>query len=150
MVMVSVSKEPGYISPPVQIFQYGPVGNLLLHRPTVVDPIVFTLHRKKSEEPLFVFSNGFLAPNTGQSVKVDFTTGKPVRDGGDIIVSIYCPEPYTNLKRFPWKLSVQVVGGGLIQADARRLSEMHEAPLGAYVSDLLVDHTSIIGDWDSQ
>ncbi len=146
VVMFKVSKRPDYIDALLQRFQYGPIGNLpTRHVPNILAPVPFVLTHRKPAEPLVSFSKSFGAPNSGEPVRVDLTTGRLVKEGGDLIVSISCPEPYTELKRFPWKLSVAAVGGGMSEVPSSpgepiRLEYLHEAPEAGYESGINVEY----------
>jgi len=131
-MMVTVTNNTNYIAPPSQWFQFGPVGDRPIHQPDPGNPVPFVFHRVLPAEPLVETGRWWGAPNTGEPVRIDLTTGEKVVEGGDLIVSIRCPEPYSNLKQFPWELNVEVVDGGLLAADAERLEFMHEAPATGY------------------
>ncbi len=147
LIMISVSKGTNYISPPPQWFQYGPVGDRPIYHPDLNNPAVFVL-TKKQLEPLIETDRGFTAPNTGEPVRIDLTTGQIVPTGGDLIVSITCPEPYKAGVHIPWKLVLQAMGGGFIPSDAR-LEYMLEAPETGY-DEIVVDHPKDDPNWDSQ
>jgi hypothetical protein len=54
-----------------------------------------------------------------------------------LVVSIHCPEPYTELKRFPWKFALQSVEGGLFVLPSSpgkfvSLERLHLAPEDGY------------------
>ncbi len=148
LIMITVNKGTNYISPPTQWFQYGPVGNRPIYHPDQNNPAVFVLTKKQSPGSIVEVSHWFYAPNSGDPVHVDLSTGQVVKDGGDLIVSIYCPEPYTELKRFPWKLNVQVIGGGLIQVGVDQpLQYMLEAPADGYQSGFAMEYGPSIEPW---
>lgn len=134
LATITVTKRSEFIDAEPQWFQYGPVGNRPKHVPNITSPVVFELHRVKAQEPLFIFEQQFRAPNTGESVRVDLTTGKLVKVGGDLIVSTLCLEPFNSGVKYPWKLTVEAAGGGLVEAKTERLELMHEAPAGGYGS----------------
>ncbi len=146
VVMFKVSKRPDYIDALLQRFQYGPIGNLpTRHAPNILAPVPFILTRRKPPEPLTSFAKWFGAPNTGEPVRVDLNTGKIVKEGGDLIVSIYHPDPFKAGIQTPWKLTVSAVDGGLIEvpfhpADPVRLENLHEAPEGGYQSGFVVEY----------
>lgn len=151
LIMINVNNGANYISPPPRWFQYGPVGNRPIYYPDVNNPTIFVLTKKQSTDSIVEVSHWFYAPNSGKPVHVDLSSGKTVKDGGDLIVSIYCPEPYTELKRFPWKLSVQVIGGGLIPVDVNQsLRYMFKAPSEGYQSGFDVEYGPSIEPWRVQ
>ncbi len=153
LIWLNVSKGTNYISPPPQWFRYGAMGygpsdSTQISNPDSRDPVLFTLTKKQPPNSIVEVSHWFYAPNSGDPVHVDLATGQMVKDGGDLIVSIYCPEPYTELKRFPWKLSVQVIGGGLIQVRVDQpLQYMLEAPADGYQSGFAIEYGPSIEPW---
>jgi hypothetical protein len=149
-LMLAASKGPDYIPPPWQWFQYSPMGgNRPLHQPSPIEPVPFVLTRKLKVEPLFEVDRGWAAPNTGEPVRIDLTTGKTVATGGDLIVSIHCPEPYKAGDKIPWKLVLSATGGGLVPAQAERLDYMLQAPAGGY-QEFVIEYAKDADDWVSQ
>lgn len=148
--MITVAKKPEFIDTEPQWFQYGPVGSRPKHVPNITSPVVFELHRAKAKESLLTFERQFRALNTGEPVRVDFTTGKVTKDGGDILVSIHCPEPFNSGVKYPWKLTVQAVGGGLIESKTGRLELMHQAPAGNYAKSITVEYGPNSEKYDRQ
>jgi hypothetical protein len=65
-----------------------------------------------------------------------------VPQGGDLVVSIWCPEPYTNLRQFPWRLTVEAVDGGLVEVEGAelRMEHLHKAPVAGYQSGFQVEY----------
>lgn len=150
VLMVAADKGPDYIPPPWQWFQYSPMGNNQpLHRPASPMPMPFVLTKRQKEEPLFEVDRGWAAQNTGEPVRIDLTTGKVVPTGGDIVVSIFCPEPYKAGEKIPWRLVLSATGGGLVPAQAERLDYMLQAPAGGY-QEFVVEHAKDAPDWNSQ
>ena len=150
-IMVKVTKT-NYVGTPWQTFRYGNIGGLEpKYYPDENNPTIFALHTKPNSEtntaPLFSFNNVFGLPHDGSPVRIDLTKGQIVKDGGDLIVSITCQEPYTNLKQFPWEISVSVVGGGLIEEHPidGQIGNMQEAPSNGYSEgfDLKYDANSL-------
>ncbi len=136
-------KKNGYIDAPFQVFHYGNNDTSSpKHIPNPADPVTFILHEKKTSESLFSFSMGQGLPHEGTPVRFDLTTGTIVATGGDLIVSINCPERYDNSKKTPWSLSVRVENGGLIQAHPvdQRIENMLEAPATAYENGFQVEY----------
>ena len=96
-------------------------------------------------------SHWFYAANSGDPVHLDLSTGQIVKSGGDLIVSIYCPQPYTEIKRFPWKLTIEVVAGGLIQVgEEQSLQYMLEAPADGYQAGVVAEYGPSIEPWQVQ
>ena len=89
------------------------------------------------------------ASNTGEPVRIDLTTGQVVPEGGDLIVSITCLEPYKAGVHIPWKLTLQTAGGGFVVAGARRLEYLLEAPEAGY-DEIVVEHPTDDPSWDPQ
>jgi len=144
-LVLNVSKKPDYIDPPERRFKYGLVQEWEKHTPNVAVPVLFVLHRKKPSEPLFAFQQNYRTPNTGEPSRVDLTTGKLVKEGGDLIISVNCPEPYSEIRHFPWRLSVEAVGGGLVEIPSSPLNyvslrDMHEAPETGYETGFRVEY----------
>ena len=137
-LMIEVGKRPDYIDAKEVHFQYGLIGNLpTRHVPDLQVPVRFVLHRRKEPGLLIAFDRWFRAPKSGLPVRVDLSKGELVVKGGDLVVSIHCPEPYTNLRSFPWELAVFVEGGGLARIpsspqEALRSEYLHEAPEDGY------------------
>ncbi len=134
--------KTNYISPQVQSFQYGPVGSDSLHQPDANDPVVFVLYKKKEAEQLFSFTRVYRAAVTGEPLRIDLTTGDVTASGGDLVVSLFCSEPYTNLKKFLWKASFAVVNGGLIENNVTpmRLEYLPEAPATGYQPGFQIEY----------
>lgn len=128
-------KKNGYIDAPYQVFRYGNnAPSSPKHIPDSINPVIFVLHEKQSSESLFSFTTGQGLPHEGTPVRFDLTTGKIVATGGDLIVSINCPDPYDNSKKSPWSLSVMVENGGLIETHPvdGRIENMFKAPATGY------------------
>lgn len=138
-MMVTATHTTNYVSPPSQWFQFGPVGDRPIHNPDPNNPVVFAFHRVLPAESLVEIKRWWGAPNNGDPVRIDLTTGERVATGGDLVVSIFCPEPYTNMRQFPWKLNIQVVEGGLLAANVERLEFMHEAPAIGYQNGFQIE-----------
>lgn len=156
-IWLSVSKGTNYISPPQQAFRYGETGygsGEVIYNPNINNPVVFVLTKKKAPEPLVEHRRGFTAPNTGEPVRIDLITGQIVPTGGDLIVSITCPEPFqAGSPHVPWKLVLQATGGGFVtirneEAD-NTLKYQLEAPDSGY-DDIVVDHPSTDPQWSTQ
>ena len=137
-IMVKVSKA-SYLDTTWQTFRYGNIGGVEpRYYPDQNNPAVFVLYAKANSETnsasLFSFNKVFGLPHDGSSTRIDLTTGQIVPTGGDLIVSINCPEPYTNLKEFSWEISINVVGGGLIEAHPinNQIENMQDAPSDGY------------------
>jgi hypothetical protein len=62
--------------------------------------------------------------------------------GGDLVITLQAFEPYTNLRQFPWSLSVEVVDGGLVEVNRRPqlLQYLPEAPTDGYIPGFAVEH----------
>jgi|GEM_PF-3319908 len=129
---VGVTKEPDYYFAPVQLFRYSQFYGATRHQPDPNSPVVFVLHKIKGPESLLYWDRAFGAPNTGEPVRIDFTTGEKVISGGDLVVSIMHPEPYSNLKQPAWSMKIAAMNGGFIHTDQIRLEFMHEAPESGY------------------
>lgn len=150
VLMVAANKGPDYIPPPWQWFQYSPMeNNRPIHQPSISEPVPFVLTKRQKEEPLFEVDRGWAARNTGEPVRIDLTTGKVVPTGGDIVVSIYCPEPYKAGDKIPWRLVLSATGGGLVPVQAERLDYMLQAPAAGY-QEFVVEHAKDAPDWVSQ
>lgn len=146
LISLTVSKGTNYISPPPRWFRcgsgyYGPQESELISNPNINDPVVFVL-TKKTPQKLVEFRKNFAAPNNGDPVRVDLTIGQIVSEGGDLIISIICPEPYSETTRSPWSLSVRVVDGGIFQvADQNtRMEYLLQAPAGGYTDGIDVNY----------
>ena len=155
---IHVSKGTKYISPPPQSFcygdgSYGPRDSVLISNPNIADPVVFVLTKKKEPEPLIEIRKGMTAPNTGEPVRIDLTTGEVVPTRGDLIVSITCLEPYKAGVQIPWKLVLQATGGGFVTKSLGQatyvLGNMLEAPESGY-DEIVIDHPKDDPSWDSQ
>ncbi len=149
-VMVTVTGSTNYINPPPQRFQYGPVGSDPIHQPNFSEPVIFKLTKKQIEDSFFKFSRWWGAPNNGEPVQIDLSTGQSVNQNGDLVISIFCPEPYSEEKRFPWKLSIQVSHGGLVAAAEDQLEFMLLAPENGYEQTLSWEYGPGIEPWRAQ
>lgn len=140
--LVVRTSKTNYVSPPEQWFLYGPVGPGERHLPDETRPVVFQYSQKKEEPPLHWFQKGFRIANDGTPVRVDLILGQLVTEGGDLIVTLHAMEPYTNLRPFPWKVGVEVVNGGLIEAKVNPMlfSSMPEAPANGYKPGFLIEY----------
>jgi hypothetical protein len=146
-LMLAASKGTDYIPPPWQWFQYSPMGgNRPIHQPSLAEPVPFVLTKKEEQESLLEIRRGWTARNTGEPVRIDLVTGQVVPTGGDIVVSIRCPEPYKAGDKIPWKLVIGATGGGLVPAQAERLDYMLQAPAGGY-QEFVVEHAKDADDW---
>lgn len=152
LIMINVGKGTNYISPPPEWFQYGPVGDRPIYHPDPNNPAVFIL-TKKQLEPLIELRKGMTAPNTGEPIRIDLTTGAIVPTGGDLIVSITCPEPFKAQVHIPWKLVLQATDGGLATISDGQLDHMlqydFEAPISGY-GEIVIDHPPNDPNWDTQ
>ena len=157
-ITLNVSKGTNYISPPMQSFRYPPgwygsADSELISNPDAANPIIFTLTKKKNPEPLIEIRTGMGAPNTGEPVRIDVTTGKVVPTGGDLIVSITCPEPFKAGVHIPWKLVLTATDGGLVTIRDGQfgylLNNCLEAPISGY-DEIVIDHPRDDPNWDTQ
>jgi hypothetical protein len=141
-MMLTVTADTNHLNPPPQWFQYGSVGSLPIHHPYFDNPVMFVFQTRKAQEELFSFQKRFRAPNNGKPVQIDLTTGEMVSQGGDLVVSINCAEPYTEMRPFPWSAKVAVVDGGLIQAGNQdtRMEYLHEAPVAGYLNSFEIKY----------
>lgn len=147
-MMVTVTANTNFINPPPRWFQYGPVGNQPIFHPDPNNPVIFPFQIREygtNNEPMhfFSFNKRFRAPN-GIPIQFDLTTGQIVPQGGDLIILITCPEPYTEMKPFPWSAKVEVVGGGLIHIDGQniRMGFLNEAPSAGYSKGFEIEYDS--------
>jgi hypothetical protein len=138
-ISVRVVKQ-GFIPSEWRYFVYGPVDSPPYHMADVSNPALFVLHEDIEIPDLIYLEQTYQAPNDGTPVRIDLISGQIVQQEGDIIISIHCPEPYTNLKQFPWSLSVQAPAGGMVPVAAVRFENLHEAPHGGYQPGLKVEH----------
>lgn len=140
--LVIRTSRTNYVAPPEKWFLYGPVGPGERHVPDVARPVVFQYAQKKEEPPLHWFEKGFRIANDGKPVRVDLVQGQLVTEGGDLIVTLHAMEPYTNLRPFPWKVGVEVVNGGLIEAKVNPMlfSSMPEAPANGYQPGFMLEY----------
>lgn len=148
-IQVMVKDRPNFTDAPWQMFRYGNIGGLEpKHAPDRNNPVVFTLYSKTNAQVLFAFNKVFRLPHDGTPVRIDLTTGIIVSEGGDLIVSTYCPEQYSNLINTPWKLSLKVVDGGLLESHpiGDRLENMRMAPSGEYISSYEVNYDASLPD----
>ena len=155
---INASKGTNYISPPSQSFRYGagsygPTDSLLISNPSINEPVIFVLTKKKQPEPLIETRTGMAAPNTGEPIRIDLITGRTVPTGGDLIVSITCPEPFKAGVHIPWKLVLQATDGGLITIREGQfgylLNNILEAPASGY-GEIVIEHPNDDPNWDSQ
>jgi hypothetical protein len=132
---------------------YGPRDSEIISNPNINVPIVFFLTKKQEPEQLIEIRKGMTAPNTGEPVRIDLTTGEIVPTGGDLIVSITCPEPFKAGVHIPWKLVLQATDGGLVTISDGQLDHtlkyQLEAPESGY-GDIVIDHPSNDSNWDTQ
>jgi hypothetical protein len=155
---INISKGTNYISPPLQTFRYGtgsygPRDSVLISSPSIADPVVFVLTKKQESELLIELRKGMPAPNKGEPVRIDLTTGEIVPAGGDLIVSITCLEPYKAGVHIPWKLVLQATDGGFITESPEqmnyKLGNMLEAPESGY-DEVVINHPADDPNWDPQ
>jgi len=147
LIWLNASKGTNYVSPPPRWFRYGSAGygpseSETISNPNFNNPVVFVLTKKMTPEQLTEFRKNFAAPNNGDPVRIDLTTGQIVSEGGDLIVSITCLEPYSETKSSPWSLSVKVVDGGLLQTDDQntRMEYLLKAPADGYTDGVDVSY----------
>ncbi len=143
LITLNVSKGTNYISPPQRWFRYGPVGygppeSEAMSNPNINTPVAFVLTKKSQPNQLTEFRKSFFAPNNGNPVQVDLTTGQIVSSGGDLIISITCLQPYSETTSSPWSLSVKVVDGGVLQVidQNTRMEYLLEAPADGYTDGI--------------
>ena len=148
-LMLRASKEPDYIPSEFQSFQYGTRGQAPIHQPDSTRPVPFMVTKKQKREPLLEINRWWGAPNTGEPVRIDLSTGNKVPAGGDIVVSIECPEPFKAGNKIPWKLVIDAPGGGLLAVSTERLEYMLSAPVGGY-GPIVVEHAKDADDWSPQ
>lgn len=154
LITLTVSKGTNYISPPPRWFKYGSAGygpsdSEIISYPDINNPVFFILTKKQESEKLIELHKGLTAPNTAEPVRIDLTTGEIVPAGGDLIVSITCPEPFKAGVHIPWKLVLQATDGGFVATGDQRLEYMLEAPESGY-SDIVIDHPADDPNWASQ
>jgi hypothetical protein len=147
LITLTVSKGTNYIAPPQRWFKYGSAGygpqeSETISNPNINDPVVFVLTKKSQPNQLTEFRKYFFAPNNGDLVRVDLTTGQIVSSGGDLIISTTCLQPYSETTSSPWSLSLKVVDGGVFQvADQNtRMEYLLEAPADGYMDGIDVSY----------
>ncbi len=130
---VVLTKRPDYHDSHSGLYHYSQLYGPKRHQPNPNLPVVFMLQKVKGPEPLVFVDRAFGAPNTGELVRVDLTTGQIVPSGGDLIVSIEVLKPFRQGNPVPWKMHVEAIGGGFIRDDdVPRVEYMHEAPVDGY------------------
>ncbi len=154
LIVITVNKGTNFISPPSQSFRYGVGGygandSPQITNPNALDPVTFVLTKKIKPEELVELRKGLAAPNTGEPVRIDLTTGEIVPTGGDLIVSITCLEPYKAGVHIPWKLMLQATDGGFVMVKATRLGDMLGAPEYGY-DKIIIEHTKDDINWSPQ
>jgi hypothetical protein len=136
---VAVSRT-NYHPAPGGYFKYSRLEGPLAHQPDPERPVVFVLTEKRAPEILVSFSRWFGITNTGAPTRIDLTTGEIVPEGGDLIVSIECLEKFEFGNPIPWKMRIEVVGGGFVRSEAQRLEHMYEAPAYGYEPTINVSY----------
>ena len=92
------------------------------HIPDPKNPVVFMLWKKQGAEPLVHYKKTFWdIPANGTPVKIDLATGKLGAGNADLMITLErTPLKMRNGERgYPWTVSIDVVGGGLIEAGER-------------------------------
>ena len=107
------------------------------HIPDAKNPVVFILWKKQGAEPLVNYSKTFWeVPADGSPVKIDLATGKLGGVNADLIITLQRTplKMLSGARGYPWKVNIEVVGGGLIRAGERDYYNV--APEGGYVPRL--------------
>lgn len=119
------------------------------HVPDAKKPVLFTLWKLHGAEPMIHGEKDFkIAPN-GEPVRVDLMTGKIVKEGGDLVISMHHMQvPHgTVYAHFDWSAEVAIVEGGFIEESRRRITGMYEAPESGYQPTLTLHFVAGTKDW---
>lgn len=92
------------------------------HIPDPKNPVIFVLWKKQGSEPLVNYSKTFWEiPASGTPVKIDLATGQLGGPKADLIVTLERTPLRMRFgeRGYPWKVTIDVVGGGLVRAGQR-------------------------------
>lgn len=102
------------------------------HIPDAKNPVVFVLWKKRGAEAMVHYGTTWRFPVNAEPIRIDLVTGKITPDGGDLIVTVSrdpLAMPFGTMG-FEWRVIVEVVGGGLIEAPEQ--DYYNEAPSSGY------------------
>ena len=77
------------------------------------NPFVIVMWKLKGAEWLIQKQNNFSVPIDDTPTMFDLTAGRPVKEGGDVIVKFTrTPQQVTRGDKFDWRATIEAVDGG--------------------------------------
>ena len=117
-LMVQFSKN-GYVSS-----QGGQKGFLYalgqdIHSPDPQNPVIFTMRKKGTPEPLLAMKRNYRIPRDGTPLSIDLSTGETANgENGDFVVRCWTKdEGKLSGQKYDWRCVITVPNGGLVLSD---------------------------------
>lgn len=103
------------------------------HQPDQENPIIFLLWKKQGAESLVHYDKAWRFPVNAGPVRIDLVTGQLGGQDADLVVTISRTplQMRYGQRGFAWKATIEVLGGGLIQAGQRDYYNL--APESGYI-----------------
>jgi hypothetical protein len=133
-------EKNGYDLYPNQKLAYSYSGTSLIHRPTRDKPEIFVMRSSEEQTDVKSFRRQIKLPWSGEAFHVDIDTGLPSESG----ILIFTPYRSAVTGRFDWNLTVELQGGGLVQAEPQTAMI---APLEGYVRTWRCGYESKDNPW---
>jgi hypothetical protein len=142
---VSISKE-GYYGTRGSA-KYGPFGNPEFS-PDPRNPVVFTLKKKGSPEPLLALKRNYAVSRGGKPLSIDLVTGATTAgETGNLVVQCWTDDHGKRSgEKYDWRCIVTIPGNGLTQTDDQF---PFLAPENGYTPSVEINMPSDRADWKS-
>ena len=119
------------------------------HNPDPAKPVILRMWKLQKAEPVRYGLKSLEIVPDGNETRLDIHTGKIVKSGGDLIVTLkYEPQPKNSIPKVPydWSASVTIVNGGLVTSE-QRIENMMQAPEVGYKSTFVLDVLASNPQW---
>ena len=119
------------------------------HHPDPKNPVVVKMWKLQGAESLIQGGRVLNVTPDGAQMRIDFSKGRIVESGGDLIVSLKHDQqtPHASPKQpYDWKAVITAVDGGIIEA-TQRIDNMLSAPEDGYTPSLVIDMPANRQDW---
>ena len=141
VLWINSIEKTGYLLSPKLHRGYAAKTGSLTH------PVIFKMWKEGSKESLVGGSHVF-GMDSGKTYTLNLVTGKKIEGDaeGDLRVSITRPPDAKPRDKFPWSFSIEVIGGGLVEADP--FDEfMYLAPESGYEPKIAMQFDPNDSDW---
>jgi hypothetical protein len=105
------------------------------HVPSPSQPAVIEMWKLQGGQRLIHFQLKAYVPLNGTANVFDLQSGKRVESGGDLVVYVKSSATPNPTERYDWDVTLQAVGGGLIDSGGIEFEKMFAAPEQGYQAE---------------